>query len=305
MTQVAVITRTKDRELLLDRAMQSVLEQTFSDWIHVIVNDGGDQETVDKATAKYLAKYDGRLKVLHRDKSTGMEAASNAAIASCESQYIVIHDDDDSWAPEFLEKTVTLLEELRAGDAKASYQGIATRAMLLKEEIKDGRVNTISTEFFNPELEVISLAKLAGRNPIPPISFIYSREAYDKLGGYDESLKVAGDWEFNLRFLLEFDIKVLPASLANYHIRPFASGSYQNTVVGEVDKHTEARNLIENRLLRQQIKTGSLGLGELISTQKSLTEITDKLVHLESELLPLAKFLTRVKNLILLKRFRK
>ncbi len=304
MAKVAVITRTKDRQLLLDRAMESVLAQTFTDWVHVIVNDGGDKELVDIAAAKYSDRYDERLKVLHREKSTGMEAASNAAIASSESQYIVIHDDDDSWAPEFLEKTISLLEEQRSAESQTSYQGIATRATLVKEEIKDGRVNIISTEVFNPSLEVISLAKVAGRNPIPPISFIYTREAYNQLGGYDESLKVAGDWEFNLRFLLKFDIKVLPVPLANYHIRPIASGSYQNTVVGEVDKHTEARNLIENRLLRQQISDGGLGLGELISSQKSLIEITDKLAQLETELLPLAKFLTRIKNLILLKRFR-
>ena len=40
--RVAIITRTKDRPFLLPRAIDSVLKQTQGDWIHVIVNDGGD-----------------------------------------------------------------------------------------------------------------------------------------------------------------------------------------------------------------------------------------------------------------------
>ena len=41
MTKVAVITRTKDRPIFLKRALLSVSSQTFSDYIHVVVNDGG------------------------------------------------------------------------------------------------------------------------------------------------------------------------------------------------------------------------------------------------------------------------
>ena len=39
--KVAIITRTKDRPLLLERAIQSVESQTYSDYVHVILNDGG------------------------------------------------------------------------------------------------------------------------------------------------------------------------------------------------------------------------------------------------------------------------
>ncbi len=41
-SSVTVITRTKNRTLLLERAIKSVLAQTREDWTHVIVNDGGD-----------------------------------------------------------------------------------------------------------------------------------------------------------------------------------------------------------------------------------------------------------------------
>jgi len=47
--KVAVITRTKDRVLLLERALQSVHNQSMSDFVHVIINDGGDPGPVEPA----------------------------------------------------------------------------------------------------------------------------------------------------------------------------------------------------------------------------------------------------------------
>ena len=64
--RVAVITRCKDRPVFLRRAIGSVLTQTFDDWVHVIVNDGGDPAVVDTLVAFHDDLYDGRVKVVHR-----------------------------------------------------------------------------------------------------------------------------------------------------------------------------------------------------------------------------------------------
>ena len=76
--KVAIITRTKNRVLLLDRAVKSVLCQTFDNWQHVIVNDGGDANPVDELVDRYLDQYAGRLTVIHNTQSKGMEAASRS-----------------------------------------------------------------------------------------------------------------------------------------------------------------------------------------------------------------------------------
>ncbi len=57
--RVTVITRTKDRPLMLRRCMESVLGQSFPDWLHVIVNDGGNPHVVDLLVAEYAARYAG------------------------------------------------------------------------------------------------------------------------------------------------------------------------------------------------------------------------------------------------------
>ena len=80
--KVAVVTRTKDRGVLLERAIKSVHQQTLTDLVHVIINDSGDKKVVDDLVAKYEGIIKGRVKVIHNDVSHGMEAASNKAIKS-------------------------------------------------------------------------------------------------------------------------------------------------------------------------------------------------------------------------------
>ena len=95
--KVAIITRTKDRPLLLRRAMESVLRQTFSNWTHIIINDGGHPALCAMLAAEFRDRYAGRLVLINNNRSAGMQRASNSAIVSSASDYIVIHDDDDSW----------------------------------------------------------------------------------------------------------------------------------------------------------------------------------------------------------------
>src|SRR5690349_8594527 len=103
---VAVVIRTKNRPLFLARALDSVLAQTYEDWVAVVVNDVGDREPVEAAVAAVADRARGRVHVLHNSVSRGREAAMNTGVHATASTFLVIHDDDDSWAPTFLEETV-------------------------------------------------------------------------------------------------------------------------------------------------------------------------------------------------------
>ena len=108
--KIAFITRTKNRPLMLERAMTSIMGQTLSSWIHVIVNDGGSKTEIDQLVIKHRKAYKGKLKIIHLSKSIGMEGASNVGINSCSTDFIHIHDDDDTLSSTYLEKCFKLLE---------------------------------------------------------------------------------------------------------------------------------------------------------------------------------------------------
>ena len=77
---VSIIMRTQDRPLTLDRALRSILGQRFQDWETVIVSDAGNLRVINQALARYGEALAGRCRLLHREVSTGMEAASNFGV---------------------------------------------------------------------------------------------------------------------------------------------------------------------------------------------------------------------------------
>ena len=252
--KVAIVTRTKDREALLSRAVHSVLSQSYADWLHVIVNDGGGEDAVEHAVAPYLEDYGERLKVLHHTESMGMQVASNAGIAVSESTYIVIHDDDDSWAPGYLEACVNLLEE---EGPDSQYQGVIAHTERVYEEIDtDGQVQEKFRELHIP-LEQVSLYRAGFENPFAPIAFLFRRSAYDAVGPFNKSYTVLGDWDFHYRFLQKFEVGVVPEVLAFYHWR-LKSGREEdaNTVTAGLDEHKMRLNELSNDYLREDPAKG-------------------------------------------------
>ncbi len=248
---VAIVTRTKNRPLLLERAASSVAGQTYADYVWVIVNDGGDE-----APVREIVEAGGvdrrRIQLVSNARSLGMEAASNAGIRSVESDYVLIHDDDDALHPDFLDRTVAFLE----GDG-SHYDGVITHSVYVSEEIRNGAVIEHARSGYQDWVRGVHLAEMAVGNFFPPIAFLYRRAIYDDVGGYDEALPVLGDWNFNLEFLLRADIGVVPSPLAYYHHRDRGDaarfGVYANSVIGGVSKHEEYQPILRNRFVRRNM----------------------------------------------------
>lgn len=261
--KVAVVTRTKDRPAFLSRAARSVGSQSFSDLVWVIVNDGGASEPVE-AEAERARTAGVRVAVVHHETSRGMEAASNVGIRAARSDYIAIHDDDDSWHPDFLTKTAGLLER------QARYVGVVTYAIEVHEDWRNGSLRELRRRRFRPCPRVIYLADLFVGNLFPPISHLFRRDAYDRAGGFDETFPVLGDWEFNLRLALEGDIAVIPEPLARHHVRrKVGSGDpAANTVTAARWRHLEQDALFRNALLRKAIREGDVPEGLLVSIHR-------------------------------------
>jgi glycosyltransferase involved in cell wall biosynthesis len=261
MPAVSVITRTKNRPLLLRRALDSLGNQRFSDWEHLIVNDGGDPAPVDR-----LAAGEPRRRAIHNPRSHGMEAASNVALRQARGRYVVIHDDDDSWDPAFLEATVALLDE-----AAPSVGGVITRTVRVRERIEGDQVIRIDETPINEWLEQVTLRRVAVDNPLQTIAFLYRRSILDEIGYYREDLPVVGDWEFNLRFCRRYEIAVIRRPLARYHLREDVNGVNSNSVFSGVLAHWEAR--LRNELLRQDLAAGQPGLGFLTNVAPVLDQL--------------------------------
>lgn len=221
---VTIGVRTYDRNILLPRAIESVLGQTFTDWHLVVLNNGGDREALERTLDPFRDRIGSRrLTVRHGDSLKPIGWASNASIAGFDSPYYIHHDDDDAWDPSFLERCVEVLD--------ATYDdvlAVATQFHRVKERINDdGSIEELERKHDNPTLTFTSFQHAYMGNLAPPIAILYKRLAHELAGPYDEQIPLGDDWEFELRVLTHGKISVIPEPLAIRYER-VEGDSYSN-----------------------------------------------------------------------------
>ena len=95
--RVSVIIPTYNRAKLLDRAIQSVLNQTYQDFELILVDDGSTDNTREVVSGF----ADDRIRYIRLNEGTGGCAAPrNLALGVAQGEYIAILDDDDFWVDE-------------------------------------------------------------------------------------------------------------------------------------------------------------------------------------------------------------
>lgn len=260
-SKVAVILRTKNRPHLLRRALGSICAQSLRDWHLVIVNDGGSPAAISEVLREFDPIIGPRKTILHHATSMGMENSSNHGIQESQSQFIALHDDDDTWDPAFLEKTTDYLEENR------EFGGVITQWWKIIENDIGEKLLDKAPILSGPKAHELGLYYLGTpmRN-FPPISFVYRRRVYETVGPYREDYQPVADWEFNLRFLTHTDIGMVEQPLARYHERPHTTdANLGNTISHQRDLHAKRLTKVRGEYLREDLRQGRHGLGSIIS----------------------------------------
>lgn len=98
---------------MIKNAVQSILNQSFRDFIHIIVDDGSEQSPIN------LIKSfnDGRLKYIKRDENEGPAAARNTEIKNAFGIFICFLDDNDEFLPNMIQHLFDVLKT----DAKIEF----------------------------------------------------------------------------------------------------------------------------------------------------------------------------------------
>lgn len=253
--QVAIVVRTKDRPDFLHRALKSIGDQTFTAWESVIVNDGGDPKQVDALIDSLPKAQRSRVKAVHAESSRGRWVSANAGVLQTSAPYVILHDDDDTWHPQFLERAVKYLDE------HPDHGGVVSRIEIVWEEERAGAFVETGREIFQQDLVAPLLSDALLFNRYVPIGFLYRRSLHEELGLYDESLPVVGDWNFNLKVLTRGPLEYLgDTPYAYWHQRVGASGASGNSVISASADHDRTDALIRDEALRQFVAEHGLGL---------------------------------------------
>ncbi len=134
--RVGVVIRTKDRRPPpREGHLHDVAAQSFPSWAAVVVNDGGPRGPVDAVIDALPegVRRQGRGHPPHRVART-IGSLANVGVRALSCEFVVLHDDDDLWHPEFLAGSVRM-----ARFASIGYQVSFSRTEIVYERVEGGR----------------------------------------------------------------------------------------------------------------------------------------------------------------------
>lgn len=194
MPTISVVIPAYNAERTILETVGSVLQQTFSDFELIVINDGSKDRTVELLQSI----KDERLKVFSYENG-GLPVARNRGLSRSTGEFIAFVDADDLWAPDKLELQLAALQQHPEAGVAYSWTSI------IDEQGKPLYDNAPS--FFEGN---VYAQLLIG-------DFIYSgsntlirREAIESVGGFDPVLKSCEDWDCWLRLAAHWPFVVVP-----------------------------------------------------------------------------------------------
>ncbi len=210
---VSVIVPAYNAETFVERTLNSILTQTYTN-IEVLVVDDGSQDRTAEIVESFVEK-DSRV-ILLKQKNSGVAAARNLAIRKSKGEYIAPIDADDIWYPQKLEKQVQCILEAdqSVGLVYAWSVTIAEDDVIIGGDIESSR------DFKSVEGTVypaLVYANFIGNASVPLIR----RSCFEKVGGYNCQLKAHNaqgceDWDICLRIAEHYKFRVVQEFLIGY-----------------------------------------------------------------------------------------
>lgn len=169
----------------IERAIKSVIEQLYSDWELLVVDDGSGDNTGD--IVKNILKNDSRIGYIRNNSNLGIQKTLNLGLSEAKGKYIARIDDDDVWIDkEKLTRQVRFLEE------NGDYVLVGTGAIVVNEN---------QTELFRylPPMEDGEIrGKILSKNCFTHSSVMFDKDRAKALGGYSEREEVKHIEDYDL-----------------------------------------------------------------------------------------------------------
>ncbi|MEH1967921.1 glycosyltransferase [Nostoc sp.] len=202
LPKISVIIPVYNSEKTIKQTIQSVLNQTFSELELIVINDGSQDSTLE--VIRQIR--DSRIKVFSYSNAGG-NVSRNRGLHRAVGDFVSFLDADDLWTPDKLQSQLKALQEnvtAKVAYSWTDYIDINGQYLLSGQRIKLNG-NAYENLLLNNFLE-------NGSNPL------ICRKSLITLGGFDESLNAAQDWDMWLRLASKFDFICVPSVQILYRI---------------------------------------------------------------------------------------
>lgn len=209
---ISVIITTYSRPKYLERALKSVLNQTYNFVEIIVVDDNGDNSIHRKDTEEIVDRYENVIYIKNKD-NLGANKSRNIGVKNCKGNYIAFLDDDD----EFLPQKLAVLFETKKRYVKnnSGFLMFSSYNVIGNEILQNSRWSLNESEaVLLPVRDKIFEGNYIGSN-----SFVFlDKKSFNQIGGYDEDLESSQDWDLYIRLALEsISFICVNQELVNYY----------------------------------------------------------------------------------------
>lgn len=209
--KVSVLLPVYNAERYLETAIRSILEQSFSDFELIAVDDGSTDRS--GAILDRLAIEDERIVVLRQD-NTGVTRALNAGLAMARGEYVARMDADDIARPDRFARQVAELE------ARPDVVVLGTQFRLIDPDGRPLKPMAVPLHHADLDTRLFERQELSICHP----SAMMRASALKAVGGYDESFSSAQDVDLFLRLAEVGELANLENELMSYRIHTASMG---------------------------------------------------------------------------------
>ena len=193
MPLFSVIIPLYNKENFIEATLKSALNQTFTDFEIIIINDG----STDNSAEKVLQFTDDRIRLFNTENQ-GVSQARNFGIKKASGEMIAFLDADDFWYSTFLVNIASLIAKFPDEKVFSSAIEVETRNKIFKATYSiPKRQEILKINFFDGSHD---------QGAIFTSSAVFEKSVFEKVGNFDASLKTDEDTDLWIRIGLHYPI---------------------------------------------------------------------------------------------------
>jgi len=203
MPKVSIILPSIGQPPFINAAINSVINQTFTDWELVVIIDEPFSINLEKNLFT-LTEKDRRINIIKNNEKKGFRKSLNRGLSVAKGEYIARIDDDDIWLPEKLEKQLNFLE------TNSDYVLVGCATIVVDEKEKE--IYRFQLPIEDKDIRAIILS----RNPFVHSAVMFKRKTALEIGGYNDQLEENEDFDLWLRLGTKGKMHNLSEHLVKY-----------------------------------------------------------------------------------------
>jgi glycosyltransferase involved in cell wall biosynthesis len=233
MQKITAIIPTYNRSYLLKKAIQSVLRQTYEDFILIILDNHSEDNT--REVVKEFQKSDYRITYICHDQNLGMMKNYEYGFSLIKTPYFHFLSDDDLILADFYKEAVQVFEK----HPDIGFYGASTEIISNRNQVIDIPNHLWSREGYFPK--TAATCEMIGRYPVPTTILFSSMVLQDVTPDYHNKLR----WDCD--FLVQISIKY-PIFISKRRAGIFLSHEQSYSRKPEITEVIEAIERMQNRI---------------------------------------------------------